>query len=240
MDEKTKFYDEYYDRQIKPNKVCAFYHNNLFRIISKRIPDFSKLSILEIGAGFGYLARICKEKKIAYQGIEGNPSQSKHLRKCGYDVICGFIPPFPETKPCDVIYLSFVLEHADGWQNARKLMAGINAKLEIGKYVVIVCPDVRDYKMYFWDCDWSHGYPTSLKRVKQLLTETGFKVIFANHFTGGFINPFMIFFLTVIFKLIPIHIVDYFSEKFVKTPLAYRFMTSFGWRQILLIGMKTK
>ncbi len=239
MDQMNSFYGEYYDRQIKPNKVCEFYHRNLFRIISKRIPGFSDLSILEIGAGFGYLAKICKEKDIAYQGIEGNPAQSEHLKKSGYDVICDFIPPLPETRPCDVIYLSFVLEHADGWKSARELMLAINERLKAGKHIVIICPDVKDYKMHFWDCDWSHGYPTSLKRVKQLMTETGYEVSFGRHFTGGFINPLMVFLLTGLFKLIPVRILDYFSEKIAGTPLAYRFMVSFGWRQIILIGRKS-
>lgn len=245
IEAKEDFYGEYYSHRTHMHKLkgiqekmIKFYHNKLFSIVLNKIPDFRNLSILEVGTGRGYFAEICKNNNVKYQGIEANKEQVNTLNKLGYDVVCAMIPPFPGGEHVDIIWMSHVLEHADGYNHARNILIGAKNRLQNG-FVVIISPDFKIWKDEFYNSDWSHGYPTTIRRVSQLMIETGFEVHYSTYITATFVNPLPRSIIDIIFWFIPVNLLDLLLEKIAGRPLVSSFMTYIGLRQIFLIGKTT-
>jgi len=234
-------YGEYFETR-KPlaagDRLIRLYHRVLFDLAARRVPGFRQLRLLEVGVGFGYFAELCRARGLAYSGIEQNRRQCERMRADGFDVECATIPPFPAGKPVDMIWLSHVLEHADGYNQAREFLLAAGARLEPGGRVVIVSPDIKSYKEEFWNTDWSHGYPTGLKRVEQLLNEAGFSVEYSTYLTAGFTHPLPVFAFDLIFRWLPVGFIDDLTKRLTGRTLCFSFMTIFGWRQVFLVGRK--
>lgn len=232
------FYSEYYTRR-KPLSfglsLIRGYHRRLFNIASEQIPYFNLRKVMEVGAGFGHIARLCREHGISYCGIELNPQQTENLRVGGFNVCCG---KRIGGGVFGVVWLSHVLEHCVDSGEARELISNIYGSLREGGCVFVVCPDLLHWNNYFFDVDWSHNYPTTLRRVNQLLIDCGFSVGYSKHFIWGSTNPLIVFFGGVLSRLIPFGFLDLFFVRVFGRPLCYSFMTLFGWRQIILIGKK--
>lgn len=219
-------------------KVIYFWHSRMLNIVSRMIPYFNDKTVLEIGAGHGFIASCCQKKDIDYIGHELNATQAATLNAMGYAVTQARIPPIPPGKAVQVIWLSHVLEHSSGFNEAKEILKACYERLDPEGYVVILAPDVLHWKMHFWSWDWSHGFPTTITRVTQLLNETGFVVIKATHHTATFTQPIVAWTLSLLFKLVPVEALDYLCEKIIGRRLFQAFMSVYGYRQILLIGQK--
>jgi SAM-dependent methyltransferase len=142
----------------------------------------------------------------------------------------------PKLGKYDVVYMSHVLEHCPSWLEARQLLDDCRMVLNNGGSLVIVSPDVLNWKFEFWNVDWSHGYPTSIRNISQLCSDVGFTNIKAMHHRNGSSNIVVRSLFAVLAK-IPHRIVDR-----VITPdryqlgdgLVYSWKAIFGWRQILI------
>ena len=241
MADRSDDYREYYKARPPLEvgaKIVGLWHRRMLQVIAERIPGFAGLSVLEVGTGWGYFARACREKGVAYSGLEMNADQAAALRAEGLDVVAGSIPPFPEGKPAQVLYLSHVLEHASGFPQAKEMLNACHARLDPGGHVVIVCPDLLSWKEEFWGADWSHGFPTTLRRLEQIVAEAGFVLRDSRHHTAGLMNPALVFLATSLFRLIPVHALDAVLKPLTGRPLCYSFMGIFGWRQLLVIAEK--
>jgi hypothetical protein len=57
-----------------------------------------------------------------------------------------------------------------------------------GGCVAITSPDLMWVGNYFWDCDYSHNFPTSARRLYQLFLDQGLEIAYLgyvhNHLTG--------------------------------------------------------
>ena len=238
MENNISNYTEYYQSR-KPIPFGDFLikklHKKFFDIAMKNIPNFQNLSLLELGTGWGYFAEICKKGGIKYQGIELNGDQVLNLQNQGFNVLNTHVPPFPDGEDIDVIWISHVLEHANGYEHARDMLISAKERLNKG-YVVVIAPDYIKWKWNFWDGDWSHGFPTTKRRVTQLLNETGFNVIYSTYITGNQHSPLAVLFLDFFFSIVPVDFIDLILKKLTGKTLCFSFMTVFGWRQIYLIG----
>lgn len=218
--------------------LITYWHKKMLLIAAKWIPNLKSKTILEIGAGHGFFASVCTQMGFHYCGHEMNADQANSLQASGYDVTPAMIPPIPAGKPVQVIWLSHVLEHAMNYREARDMLTACHGRLDKDGYVVIIAPDIHHWKMEFWSMDWSHGFPTSLNRVEQLLNETGFSVTKAMHHTSAMTNPCVAWVTSSLFRLLPMHLIDSISHKLVGRRFASAFMSVFGFRQIYLIGHK--
>lgn len=218
--------------------IIRFWHKRLLKVVSRRVPQFFNQSILEIGAGHGFFADCCKQMKIDYEGYEMNTAQALTLQRQGIAITHAKIPPIPEGNDKQIIWLSHVLEHAVNYDEARAMLIACHSRLQENGYLIIIAPDILHWRMYFWSWDWSHGFPTSLNRVKQLLNETGFSVDTALHHTATLTNPIIAWFISSIFYLFPVELLDFFCEKITGRYFFQAFMSVYGYRQILLIGQK--
>lgn len=144
-------------------------------------------TIVEIGPGWGMLAEECKGRDLHYIAIDANFHLLKDLSKVAS--ICSFVPPIPlGDRVCDVVIASHVIEHSDGLAKAQELVSDMRRVVRQGGCVVIVAPDILWRGKYFWDCDYSHNFPTSSRRLCQMFIDQGLEIAkveyLYNHLTG--------------------------------------------------------
>jgi hypothetical protein len=166
-----------------------------------------------------------------------NALQAAELRRQGFDVQAAAVPPLPPGPAVGVVWMSHMLEHAPTYRDARAIVAAAAERLAHGGHLVVIGPDVLSSRGGFWDSDWSHGFPTSLRRVAQLLGEAGLQVVAKRHHTltvdGAWATV-----LSGLLRLVPCRLLDAALERLTGRPLAYSFMTLLGWRQIFVVGRK--
>jgi len=233
-------YSEFYTRK-RPDiftPLVSFWHKRMLTIAARFIPNFKQKTLLEIGPGCAFLAKRCVEDNMTYRAIEMNEQQAAFLQNEGYHVIPATVPPIPAGEPVQVIWLSHMLEHVASHSEAKALLLACYDRIDADGYVVIIGPDVYHWKADFWGCDWSHGYPTSVFRVEQLLNETGFSLHQSMHHTATITNSFFAWLISVLFRFAPMDTLDFMFYKKFKWRPCQAFMHKFGLRQIYVIGKK--
>lgn len=242
MSTRAEHYNEYYLNR-RPasfaDRLITFWHSRMFNIANAAIPDFTKKTLLEVGVGFGYFANVCRDNDMDYIGVDMNQNLVNELSRQGLDVICSAIPPFPQTvDKVDVIWMSHILEHARDYLHAREMLQAAYDKLDTGGHIVVIVPDYISYGKYFYDIDWSHGFPVTRRRLNQIISDVGFEVILSKHHVSGVTNGAVTTLLGLLFKLMPVRLCDWISFKLFKKTFCSSFMSVFGWRQIIVIAKK--
>ena len=235
-------YGEYYEGTRRPTgfgrRVLSFWHRRMLAVATHDLGSLRGRQVVEVGAGWGFFGNACLTAGVPYRGIEMNAAQAAVLRAAGLTVDAGAIPPFPVGLTADVVWLSHVLEHARDYQHAKAMLQACLETLTPGGHVVVIGPDLLSWREHFWDVDWSHGFPTTVQRVAQLMRDTGFSVTAARHHTATLTNPFLVWLVTGILALVPFRFIDAGLERLTGRTFAQSFMAVFGWRQILVIGQK--
>jgi SAM-dependent methyltransferase len=182
-------------------------------------------NIVEIGPGWGALARSCRDRGLDYTAIDANMRILHGLGRV--KSICSFVPPIPlRDGVCDVVIASHVLEHSNGLTEAQQFIAEMARIVRTGGCITIVSPDVLWAGQYFWDCDYSHNFPTSSRRLYHMLLDQGLEVVnleyFHNHL-GGSVG----YVVGVIVKLLPYRLLSAqptsraYSEKIYRLRMAF-------------------
>jgi SAM-dependent methyltransferase len=149
----------------------------ILSMIEAHLGVHKKPSILEIGPGHGAFAKACKSRGFGYECVEANESMADRLRKDGFQVTVSTVPPLPEGDKRDVIVMQHVLEHVCGVEEALGLVRHCAKRLLPGGLLIIVCPDITVMKEDFFDCDYTHCFATSERRLGQLFHDGGFTVV---------------------------------------------------------------
>lgn len=167
------FYDHFHrDRPTRPGAALS-------RRFSARIFRFAGMKagskVLEIGPGHGAFADCCMSREVAYTAIEPNPHLAEALEGRGIRVVRAGVPPMPalETK-FDFIVLVNLLEHMNGTKEALEIVQQIGEYLEPQGALVVCSPDYLNMGRHFFNCDFSHGYVTTRRRLVQLLDSAGY------------------------------------------------------------------
>lgn len=179
------FYDHYASR--KRNKfgerVKINFANKLFKLSINDIAGSAK--ILEIGPGDGYIASLSAENNYIYLGIEGSPQVFKRLNESGYNIIKAFVPPLPDNiGKFDVCFALHIIEHLNSITDAQELIRQISNSLPEGGKIVIATPDFLKWGKDFYNCDYTHNLPFTLKRLSQLFVNENFIIEFAGYYVG--------------------------------------------------------
>ena len=133
--------------------------------------------MLEIGPGQGTLAALAIQAGWQYSAVEPSPLLAERLRAEGLNVVQAWTPPIPAPDAsCEVVYADQVLEHMSGIDAARAFVAEALRVLRPGGVVFIVVPDYLKERGFFWDIDYTHNFPTTERRVRQLLYDGGFEI----------------------------------------------------------------
>jgi SAM-dependent methyltransferase len=144
-------------------------------------------SILEIGPGRGEFADLCLARKMEYHAIEPNAGLAEALRHKGADVVCARVPPLPAlNRKFDLAVMVNVMEHMNGLEQALDTACQIRQVLNPGGKFLIHAPDFLSWRGQFFNCDFSHNYVTSRRRLDQLLVNAGYDDIRSGYMSGPF------------------------------------------------------
>jgi SAM-dependent methyltransferase len=92
-------------------------------------------------------------------------------------VVEAFTPPIPGAdESVDILYADQVLEHMSGIDAARAWVAEALRLLRPGGTLFVVVPDYLKERGFFWDIDYTHNFPTTERRMRQLLYDGGFEI----------------------------------------------------------------
>jgi SAM-dependent methyltransferase len=213
----------------------------LVRALARKIFDYAEIApgqrVLEIGPGRGDFADICLERGVEYSAIEANRQMAESLEKRGANVVRAMVPPLPALdKTFDVVIMINVMEHMNGMENALQITQQIRDVLKPGGKFVICSPDYLNWRRNFFNCDFSHNYVTTRRRLKQLLTNSGFSHTRNCHLCGT-LTGFPCFFISALVSRLPFGILNaMFAESKVFYKL-YKIQLTF-MRKVLIVGQK--
>jgi SAM-dependent methyltransferase len=232
-------YDEYLDRvQWKPaEKLQKWVASRIIRVFDKRT-GIQGRSVLEVGTGTGRLAHALKAwGGVAYKGIEPNSSLANYSRMQGFDVSEYELPNLPKEfqNKFDRVISLHVIEHAPTYLDARKWLEEMIRVTKPGGFILVATPDIRDYQVYFWDSDWSHGYPTTPARISQIFNDLKVHVKFSGSMHLGSTSATAALFAHLLSFLIPTRLVDYLTKRLINRPLASGLKISILWGLTIVV-----
>ena len=240
MAEETKESDAFFDhfsRQDKPTGVGM----RLAKALAQRIFNYIQAgpgsTVLEIGPGRGDFADICLKEGMDYSAIEANRQMAESLKERGANVVCAMVPPLPTLdKKFDVVVMTNVMEHMNSMADALQITQQIRNVLKPGGKFVICSPDYLNWRRNFFNCDFSHNYVTTRRRLKQLLINGGFGHLRSCHLCGP-MTGFMSLLLTAIVSRLPFGLLNaIFPDSKILYKL-YNVQLTF-MRKVLILGEK--
>jgi SAM-dependent methyltransferase len=190
MSKPTSYYNFYFStEEIAGSAARIRYLNQLvYDCIRPHLEP--ETPVLELGVGKAYFAETCISKGHTFKGVEANPEQCRVLQERDIEVVCGFVPPIPvQEGEFGLIYSAHLLEHLPDSRAVHELLSDCSRLLADGGIVAMLFPDALSMGREFWNCDYTHLYPTSERRVAQALEDAGLKVIdshgYRGHYTGA-------------------------------------------------------
>lgn len=208
---------------------------------SKKIFNYVKIephhSVLEIGPGRGVFADICLEKSIEYFAVEPNQQMAVSLEERGANVVRAMVPPLPDLdKEFDVVVMINVMEHMNSMQDALQLTGQIRDVLKPKGKLVICSPDYLNLRHNFFNCDFSHNYITTRRRLRQLLLSAGFENIKSCYLSGP-LTGFVCFIVSALAGRLPFGTLNaWFPDNKVFYKL-YKIQLTFS-RKVLILARK--
>jgi len=225
----------HFSREDKPTKAGAWLSRASARAIFKYINVVPGSSILEIGPGRGDFADICLARGLEYLAVEASEEMAGALEKRGARTIRAMAPPLPRIESqFDFVLMINVMEHMNSMQDALQITREIKEVLKPGGRFVICSPDYLNWRAHFFNCDFSHNYVTTARRLRQLMINGGLKNVRSRHFSV-LLTGFVCFPFTGLVSYLPfgfLHTIFPNSRAFYKL---YKIQLTF-LRKVLAIG----
>ena len=134
--------------------------------------------ILEIGPGRGVLARHYVQKGCRYLCYEPNGRLAEELSCAGFKVKARAVPPVDENDATfDLAIASHVLEHLNGPASAFDFVSELARVVRPGAGVILATPNYNYWGPLFYDCDYTHAFPVTPARIRQLFSDAGLETI---------------------------------------------------------------
>lgn len=142
--------------------------------------------VVEIGPGDGYVAELARSANLDYCAVEGSEAVANAIERKGFRVVRGYVPPLPASlasgyRCCCLLH---VLEHMKTPVEAAEVVCAIHDRLAPGGTIVVACPDYSRWGHYFYDCDYTHAYPVTRRRLDRLLRDHGFEPVYHTVYVG--------------------------------------------------------
>lgn len=239
-------YDEFAERTTwGPGTAVQkwFIRRVLHSILKVLKQDLKDLEVLEIGTGMGHFAEVAVADGVKrYVGVEPNEVLRKSAQQSAgqFEVLDGGLPNLPAstTGQFDFVVLTHVFEHAKSGYEAREWADALLATLKPGGHVIVISPDVLDYKGFFWATDWSHAFPTSAENVRQIFADTGGNVKVAKRMRFGTINPFVTSLAFLASKIWPTKLANLVSRSLLGRELGTSVQVAFFWGLAFVVTQK--
>ena len=179
---------------------------------------------LEIGSGIGRGGDASKKLGIlSYTGVEPNNLLAEFCRsEKNLLIIEEALPTLNsiEDSSFDFVFSIHVLEHAPTYLDAHDWAKEMIRVVKNEGHVLIACPNVLDYKNDFWDCDWSHGYPTTPRRISQLFNDFDVEIVHAGSMHLGSLSWLSAACAHIVKFVFPSRVIDLLTSKFFGRPMA--------------------
>jgi SAM-dependent methyltransferase len=239
-------YDEFITRKswAPGERVAKWTTRRLLKEII-RVPKIepAQTHILEIGSGLGYLAEIASEFNFdRYSAFEPNAklaalTRAKVPKSTIHEIaLPNSSPDLYETF--DLIVCIHVIEHAENGYAAAQWLNSLHKMLRPGGKIVIVSPQISDYKGYFWEIDWSHCFPTSNENVSQILLDLNCSIIAKKTFRLGSTCSYISILGKVIDLITPTRMLNTIGNRFFDRPLGTGLKAALLWGTTFVIAEK--
>lgn len=171
-------------------------------LYDKLIPENVR-SVFEVGSGLGEFARYTAELRyMRYIGLEPHSCMRDALKDEGFDVRPGTISEFEMIEKVDLVYAAHVIEHFLDYDEVFEMIEKCRGFLKPKGRMLFLYPDIEKSAALFFR-DYTHCYPTTKKRVEDILSDCGMRVVRSGYYSGPFTNPLIVWFIHKIFKFVP-------------------------------------
>ncbi|MDZ4719453.1 MAG: methyltransferase domain-containing protein [Roseiflexaceae bacterium] len=134
--------------------------------------------LMEIGPGHGIFADMCAADGLSYVALDINTRLLIAAQARGLTGVRAMAPALPLAHGCfDITFASHVIEHSPGYREALALLHEMGRATKAGGLVVLVAPDYLELREDFWNCDYSHSFVTTRRRLRQIMRDAGLSVI---------------------------------------------------------------
>lgn len=131
-------------------------------------------TVLEIGPGHGSFAAICADARYRYTALDINLRLLRAIQSRGHSGVRALIPLLPvATGSYDIVFASHVIEHNPTYRDAAAFLSELRRTVTPGGVVAMVAPDYLALREDFWNCDYSHGFVTTRRRLRQIMRDCG-------------------------------------------------------------------
>lgn len=193
--------------------------------------------MLEIGPGRGEFADFCLRAGIEYYAMEANIDQAQNLHRRGAEVMVGFAPPLPlRNIDFDAVVAWSVLEHMPDFVAANRFLAEMVRLTRPGGLIGVNCPDLVAAGSLFWDTDYTHSFPTSMRRLTQMFSDQGLEIVDTAFYSGTVSGP-LAHSLSWSAAHFPEYLVSLVMEPLLPRERIYRARITF-LRNVFIIGRK--
>ncbi|MGM0607243.1 MAG: class I SAM-dependent methyltransferase [Candidatus Muiribacteriota bacterium] len=143
-----------------------------------------KLFVLEVGCGAGGILKYFKDKGCEICGIDpGKKFVEYGVKKFNLNLHTGTLQDLKLEKKPDLIIYSHVIEHIE---DINLELESVQKKLKEDGLLYIEVPGVKNLKNNYYEYDFlkslhiAHVYHFTLRTLKNLLNQHGFKLIYGN------------------------------------------------------------
>ncbi len=175
----------YYDNFIRhahplwARRLLVRFNRQVLRYILRGFPRGRKLSVLEIGPGKGYCYEATKSvrgERMEYFCCDQN---AVVLERFPFErTFQASVPPLPETgRNFNIIYAAYIIEHLANGKEVYDLIQSCQGNLSHRGMLVLLAPDSRSQGFEFWNTNYIHPYPTTMRDVTMILCENDFSNI---------------------------------------------------------------
>lgn len=191
-------------------------------------------NLLEVGCGVGLLGLAADSLAVgSYYGVEPTPELAEVARRrLGAERILDFALPDLDASlhnRFDLVISVMVVEHTDNAAMAAEWIAAMYKCLKVGGVLVLITPDLLSYKEFFWDIDWSHGYPTTLERLEQICLSLDLKILDSTLIRAGESSWLTRFICSLVSRLIPTRTVDAITVRLFGRRLGRGIQSALFW-----------
>jgi len=237
-----EYYSEYLNRGAggRFQRIVTGWHRRVWRTFLREANvglSRGALNIFEVGYGHGIFADLVTSEGHEYSGADISRPLVDLASANGHDVrLVTDLHPSELAEQFDVVWLSHVLEHCDGWKEARDLVAFYSRFLRPDGLLVIVGPDLLSWKEQFWSADFSHGFGTSRRNVCQLLSDVGLAVAVSSYHRGGSVNPLVraVFRFLAVIPHVPLDWLSDRERSLRGEGIVSSMKVVLAWRQLLI------
>ena len=190
--------------------------------------------MLEVGCGSGVMAQeLVKQGVLNYVGVEPSSVLAAMVRSTMVDCVVheDRLPNLSTTLKAkfDLVIAVHVVEHATSGYEARAwILDLIHCAKDTGT-IVVVCPHTPDYKMRFWDIDWSHGFPTSVNNLSQIASDLQVHVKKSGIMRLGSLNPIISSIGFIVGRVIPVRLLNLLGRATVGRELGTGLASALFW-----------